>query len=619
MLPVVLLATVAALAVVRPSAQQSTEPTFRSNVDFVRVDAIVTGRDDQPVTDLTEADFQLLEDGKPQKIAQFKVVHIDRSSDADVSPIETSSDEAREAARDDVRMFVLAISQQAFDCQDTIKVKSAIRGFMRTYLYPSDMVAVAELKKGNVLGEFSFTRDYDTIEAAIRRIGNPMSGPAGASDRNQVERARAALMAGPGCKNRGGEMAALQSLAVRLAELRDSRKSIIYVGGNLGSADLTLTFYELISTMNRTNTALYVVDTGGLAPAMLAKDAASASPPPRSMRPSEGFARSISLRAAAEATGGLAIVGTNNYDGNLRAVADDATFYYLLGYNSDAPHDGRFHDVDVRVRRPKVHVRSRAGFLGILPEPPKRFPSAPEPPRAVMRALGALESEATPRLMRAWAGARPSIDGRARVAVAWEPVGQPQTPERRYVSVVASDASATVVWRTPEDGKLESFGLTGSRHGASFDAMPGRMTLRISITDASGSVLDNQTFALDVPDFTVPRTRVSDPWVFRAGSARDLRLIDEDPDALPAAGRLFSKTDHLVVRFDRINGDQTRAALLNRAGQTMRELPVTPAPGGAFDQIDLGLNTIPPGEYILEMTTGDADDARTLVAFRVRG
>jgi hypothetical protein len=51
------------------SAQQSQDPrpretpTFRGAINAVRVDVIVTDGDDRPVMDLTEADFELYEDG----------------------------------------------------------------------------------------------------------------------------------------------------------------------------------------------------------------------------------------------------------------------------------------------------------------------------------------------------------------------------------------------------------------------------------------------------------------------------------------------------------------------------------------------------------------------------
>ena len=39
---------------------------FRGGIDFVRVDVIVTDKKAQPVTNLTQNDFEVLEDGKPQ-------------------------------------------------------------------------------------------------------------------------------------------------------------------------------------------------------------------------------------------------------------------------------------------------------------------------------------------------------------------------------------------------------------------------------------------------------------------------------------------------------------------------------------------------------------------------
>ena len=617
-LPVVLLATLVAMPILRSAAQQSAPPTFRSNIDFVSVDAIVTERDGRPITDLREADFQLFEDGKPQRIEHFKVVHVSRFADADSRPIETSSDEAREAARDDVRMFVIAISQMAFDCPNIGKVKEAIRGFMRAHLYPSDIVAVVEIPKGGGLGEFRFTRDPYTIESAIRGIGDPMRDYAGPNFMTLSSGVERYMRHGPDCKYKVNDGSrALQELAVRLSVLRDGRKSIVYVGGNLGGPMLTLAFHELITTLNHTNTALYVVDTGGLPAAGAWKNDARETAP--TAHPSN-FGRTINLRAAAEATGGLAVVNTNNYDANLKTVANDATDYYLLGYNSDAPHDGKFHDIDVRVRRPGAHIRSRAGFLGISPEPAKPLPKAPDTPAAVLRALGELAAEVPSQRVRAWVGTKPSSEGRARVTLAWEPVAQSDPLERRYVSVVALDDRSAVVFRMPEEGRLEPFGGISSRRGVSFDATPGRMKLRVAITDPAGSVLDSQTIDVEVPDATMPPARMSAPWVLKAANARELRLIDEDPDALPVAGRLFSRTDHLVVRFDRIGGgSQTRARLINRSGQPMRELPVTAAAGGARDQIDLPLNTVPPGEYLLEIGAGETGDARTLIAFRVRG
>ena len=40
-------------------------------------------------------------------------------------------------------------------------------------------------------------------------------------------------------------------------------------------------------------------------------------------------------------------------------IAKDSSAYYLIGYNSSqAPSDGKFHEIKVRVKRPGVQVRA---------------------------------------------------------------------------------------------------------------------------------------------------------------------------------------------------------------------------------------------------------------------
>ena len=61
------------------NAQQgdAQQPVFRGGIDFVRVDVIVSDKKSQPVTNLTQNDFEVLEDGKPVAIEQFKLIKVD--------------------------------------------------------------------------------------------------------------------------------------------------------------------------------------------------------------------------------------------------------------------------------------------------------------------------------------------------------------------------------------------------------------------------------------------------------------------------------------------------------------------------------------------------------------
>src|SRR6266571_4654913 len=84
--------------------QPQQPPTFRAGINFVRVDVIISDNKGNPVADLQSADFDVTEDGKPQKIETFKLVKLDggiAESIKEPKEIRTDYDEESEAARDD--------------------------------------------------------------------------------------------------------------------------------------------------------------------------------------------------------------------------------------------------------------------------------------------------------------------------------------------------------------------------------------------------------------------------------------------------------------------------------------------------------------------------------------
>jgi hypothetical protein len=111
--------------------------------------------------------------------------------------------------------------------------------------------------------------------------------------------------------------------------------------------------------------------------------------------------------------------------------------------------------------------------------------------------------------------------------------------------------------------------------------------------------------------------------VYRARTAREVQTIAADPDAVPVAAREFARTERLLIRFDAYTpaGEtaQPTAAVLNRSGEKMFDVPVAAAAAGGTHQIDLGLTATPIGEYLLEIVLrAGATPARHLIAFRVR-
>src|SRR5712671_1474157 len=105
-LKAVLIACVAAVGL----AAQQQPPPFRAEANLVRVDVTVVDRHGEPMTTLTADDFAVEEDGAPQTIQSFKFVSADGQPPPgdDVSlPIRSREHAAAEAARDEVRVFVI--------------------------------------------------------------------------------------------------------------------------------------------------------------------------------------------------------------------------------------------------------------------------------------------------------------------------------------------------------------------------------------------------------------------------------------------------------------------------------------------------------------------------------
>jgi hypothetical protein len=84
---------------------QQAAPTFRSKVEIVQLDVSVLDKRRQPIKGLTEKDFTILEDGKPQRIVGFSTFDIEDAPEAatgwmrDVPPDVTTN--AREPALGD--------------------------------------------------------------------------------------------------------------------------------------------------------------------------------------------------------------------------------------------------------------------------------------------------------------------------------------------------------------------------------------------------------------------------------------------------------------------------------------------------------------------------------------
>jgi len=420
-------------------------------------------------------------------------------------------------------------------------------------------------------------------------------------------------------------------------------------------ADLYSQLKDVFIAATRNNTAIYTVDPRGLATNEFDIDENVGPQQDANML----TASTNTLRSIAEETDGRAIVGRNDLAKGLQQALQDSTAYYLIGYTSaQAPIDGKFHQIKVQLsasaRKRGLQVRARRGYWAATPEDVKKAekatgPGVPDAAKPVLQALSSIATQVQAgKYVRTWLGTERGENGKTKVTLVWEPLPQSpggsarRDPTAGRMSVIAATEKGDLVYRgrTPDTAQLASANpqATGASaalpaattaatapvpQALSFEAAPGKLELRMTVEGAGGGVLDQEIRNITIPDLTAARPAISTPRVYAARTPREFQAIAANAAAVPPANREFSRMMRLLIRFDSYGpGNEVpvpTAALLNNNGQKFTDVPVTAATAGGTHQIDMSLATIPPGEYVIEITVKGAtgDSAKELVAFRV--
>jgi VWFA-related protein len=222
----------------RVSGQQPAEtPTFRTDASFVLTDVFVT-KDGKPVTDLTEADFEVREDGVVQTIKSFEAIRHDLRPALGMPRRNPSSVAESEAMAADPRrrVFVIFLDTYQVARADSMWVNKQLKAFFKDSLGPDDLVAYMTPQMSG--RDVSFSTSTDPILAYID--ANPVWGVADESPYTETEeleknlsncfpRDQDAWLAVRSRLREQKSIMALRGLVAYLDGLRESRKAIITV------------------------------------------------------------------------------------------------------------------------------------------------------------------------------------------------------------------------------------------------------------------------------------------------------------------------------------------------------------------------------------------------------
>src|SRR5262245_19243279 len=385
-----------------PAREQET--TVRISTQLVQIDATVTDKKGEHVEDLTENDFELTVDGKKQNITYFRLVKLPEPKSPEpvaagapkpaapppAAPVKTIAPEQV------ARTIAFVVDDLGLSFESTYYARRAIKKFIDEQMQEGDLVGI--IRTGRGLGALQqFTSDKRLLYAAVEKLTwNPNSRDMiprfGAVDNNDM-RSQEAIDAETRFEDfretvfSVGTLGALNFVIRGLREL-PGRKSAILIsdgfrlfGRDRDNTQVLDQVRRLTDLANRSSVVIYSLDAKGLQALFptAADNVGNPTGPQFAERLSrmsqDNFDSQEGLTYVARETGGFAVLNNNDVNLGIRRALKDQQSYYLLGFDpDDEKFDRKYHTIKLKVNRPGLQSRTRAGFIGFSDRPREAAP-----------------------------------------------------------------------------------------------------------------------------------------------------------------------------------------------------------------------------------------------------
>ena len=283
---------------------QEPRPTFRSAVDRVGVTAIVRKSNGQPVVNLKQSDFELLDNGQPREILEFRseptpatlALLVDLSGSMDVAQ---KRDAARAAAAQVLAQLTPGEDQVGLYAFDTSLQE----------VQPIGSAPGSILERLDGLRPYGSTSLYDAIANTGRRL----------VEQGRTHRAVVAL-------TDGGE--------------NSSRMTAAQVSAIASAIDVPVYIVVVVSPFDRDNAS-----------------------PNEEKAEMEALSNSP-LGNLARWTGGeiFLAISPAQTNGAARQIVTELRHQYFIGFAPDTSRPG-WHPIDLRTRQKDLVVRARSGYV----------------------------------------------------------------------------------------------------------------------------------------------------------------------------------------------------------------------------------------------------------------
>jgi VWFA-related protein len=594
----------------QPVARQATAPpvqpdrqfppvTFKVEINYVEVDAVVVDLQGQFVRSLGRDDFQVLEDGKPQTVTTFALVDIpvERAEAPVFVPRAIEPDIQTNARGLDGRLYLIVLDDRHTHFFRTQRVRRAARQFIERNLGANDLAAVVTTY-GRAETVQDFTASKPRLLAAVDHfMGNKLrSATANKLDEYYLTRGLPTFDPNAPLKDTDEQQRAyharltletLKRAADFMAGVRGRRKALIFISegidydisdpvSNSYTTDILDVTREAVAAASRANVSFYTIDPRGLT--TLGEESIDMPPPPIDNPQSRLGTQSLmdelrlsqsSLQVLADETGGFAALNSNDFTTAFDRIREDNSTYYVLGYYpTNDRRDGRFRKIEVRVNQPGVTVRARRGYVAPRGKAPAASTvDAKEGTSPAVRE--ALESPVPVSGLRMSVFAAPfkGTVPNASVLVVIQADGRDlrlSEKDGRFVDKVEFTIVAIDAQGKTKNGSRRELQLSlkpetramvaeaGIRFTDRLDLPPGRYRLRVVAGDTSPGVVGSINYDLDIPSFSAGPISMSGLVLTSSLSGRTPSVnVDEEIARIlpgpPTTRREFSAGEELAL------------------------------------------------------------------------
>ena len=367
----------------------------------------------------------------------------------------------------------------------------------------------------------------------------------------------------------------------------------------------------------------------------------------------EGPSSQDALNALAGDTGGRALRNQNYFDKWVNKVLDETSNYYLLAWrpNNEEQTVSNFKNITARViDHPEYTVRLPRGFLRTSPAPDLKPTAAvrvpAQPHQELQQALTALyPKHETPLALSAvfldTPEHGPVLTASVRVAndaLAYEAVEGKQVAAVDVVGVVVNDRGKPAgTFQTRLKINATSAGTAEDESATIYNyrvpITPGLYQVRIATRDIKSGQVGSAQQWIEIPDLSLHRLSLSSLLLGLQNVGTTKAGAVEAPQVQFSTDHRFARNSHLrfitfIYNAARSQDGKSQSniwlqARLLRGGQVVKSTRMQRV---VFESQDfaripfggeIGLDSIPTGQYILEVTVDD-QIARTIVSQQTR-